>query len=115
MKHCSFPPVHGGLWVMQFNRCLRRSFDEEADAVPCCTGRAVCATPALRAQAAAPPAPGDLSGNWQGTLKVGKGIRIIFNIYRRRNKDGWSAKMYSIDQTPQPIPGASVTGQDSAV
>jgi uncharacterized protein (TIGR03435 family) len=75
---------------------------------------ALIATPALRAQTAAHPAPGDLSGNWQGTLKVGKDLRIIFNIYKGE-KDGWSAKMYSIDQTPQPIPVTSVTRQGSAV
>src|SRR5208283_402052 len=55
---------------------------------------ALIATPALRAQTAAPPAPathapGDLSGNWQGTLKAGKDLRIIFNIYKG-DKDGWS-------------------------
>jgi len=75
---------------------------------------ALFATPALRAQSAAPPAPGDLSGNWQGTLKVGKDLRIIFNIYKG-DKDGWSAKMYSIDQTPQPIPVTSVIRQGSDV
>jgi uncharacterized protein (TIGR03435 family) len=75
---------------------------------------ALFATPALRAQAAAPPTPGDLSGNWQGTLKVGKDLRIIFNIYKG-DKDGWSAKMYSIDQTPQPIPVSSVTRQGSVI
>jgi uncharacterized protein (TIGR03435 family) len=75
---------------------------------------ALIATPTLRAQAAAPPAPGDLSGNWQGTLKVGKDLRLIFNIYKG-DKDGWSAKMYSIDQTPQPIPVSSVTRQSSTV
>jgi len=56
----------------------------------------------------------DLSGNWQGTLKVGKDLRIIFNIYKG-DKDGWNAKMYSIDQTPQPIPVTSVTRQGSNV
>ena len=75
---------------------------------------ALVATPALRAQTAAPHAPGDLSGNWQGTLKVGKDLRIVINIYKGE-KDGWSAKMYSIDQTPQPIPVASVTRQGSDV
>lgn len=49
----------------------------------------------------------DLSGNWQGTLHLGKDLRIIFNLYKG-DKDGWSAKMYSIDQTPQPIPVNSV-------
>jgi hypothetical protein len=75
---------------------------------------ALVATPALRAQSAAPPAPGDLSGNWQGTLKAGKDLRIIFNIYKGE-KDGWSAKMYSIDQTPHPFPVTSVIRQGSAV
>jgi hypothetical protein len=46
----------------------------------------------------------DISGNWQGTLHAGKDLRIIVNFYKG-DKDGWSAKMYSIDQTPQPIPG----------
>ncbi|MGA1981338.1 MAG: TIGR03435 family protein [Acidobacteriaceae bacterium] len=56
----------------------------------------------------------DLSGNWQGTLKVGKDLRVIFNVYKGE-KDGWSAKFYSIDQTPQPIPVNSVTKQGSTV
>ena len=57
----------------------------------------------------------DLSGNWQGTLKVGgKDLRVIFNLYKGE-KDGWSAKLYSIDQTPQPIPVNSVTKQGSTV
>jgi uncharacterized protein (TIGR03435 family) len=56
----------------------------------------------------------DLSGNWQGTLKVGKDLRVIFNLYKG-DKDGWSAKFYSIDQTPQPIPVNSVTKQGSTI
>ena len=56
----------------------------------------------------------DLSGNWQGTLKAGKDLRIIFNVYKG-DKDGWSAKMYSIDQTPQPIPVNSVTRTGSDI
>jgi uncharacterized protein (TIGR03435 family) len=85
---------------------------------------ALIATPALRAQATAQPstatpataapAPGDLSGNWQGTLKVGKELRVVFTIYKG-DKDGWSAKMYSIDQTPQPIPVTSVTRQGPVI
>ena len=34
----------------------------------------------------------DLSGNWQGTLKAGKDLRVIFNFYKG-DKDAWSAKM----------------------
>jgi uncharacterized protein (TIGR03435 family) len=56
----------------------------------------------------------DISGNWQGTLKVGKDLRIIFNLYKG-DKDGWSAKMYSIDQTKQAIPVNSVTRQGSDI
>lgn len=90
-------------------------------------GLAVLATlvaPSLRAQTAGPsatpnsataaPAPGDLSGNWQGTLKAGKDLRVVFNIYKG-DKDGWSAKMYSIDQSSQPIPVTSVIRQGSVL
>ncbi|HEX9201003.1 MAG TPA: TIGR03435 family protein [Acidobacteriaceae bacterium] len=61
----------------------------------CILAFATVFTTALRAQ--------DLSGNWQGTLKAGgKDIRLIVNIYKG-DKDGWSGKLYSIDQTPQPF------------
>jgi uncharacterized protein (TIGR03435 family) len=56
----------------------------------------------------------DLSGNWQGTLKAGKDLRVIFNIYKG-DKDAWGAKMYSIDQGGQPIPVTSVTNQGSSI
>jgi Protein of unknown function (DUF3738) len=56
----------------------------------------------------------DLSGNWQGTLKAGKDLRIIVNFYKG-NKDAWSAKMYSIDQGAQPIEATSVTRQGSSI
>jgi uncharacterized protein (TIGR03435 family) len=56
----------------------------------------------------------DLSGNWQGTLKVGKDLRVVFNVYKG-DKDGWSAKLYSIDQTQQAIPVNSVTHQGSDI
>jgi uncharacterized protein (TIGR03435 family) len=72
----------------------------------CIVAFATLYVPALRAQ--------DISGNWQGTLKVGKDLRVIFNLYKG-DKDGWSAKMYSIDQTPQPIPVNSVTHTGSDI
>lgn len=56
----------------------------------------------------------DISGNWQGTLKAGKDLRLIFNLYKG-DKDAWSANMYSIDQTPQPIPVDSVAKQGSNI
>lgn len=72
----------------------------------CIVALATLYVPALRAQ--------DISGNWQGTLKVGKDLRVIFNLYKG-DKDGWSAKMYSIDQTKQAIPVTSVTRQGSDI
>ena len=56
----------------------------------------------------------DLSGNWQGTLKAGQDLRVIFNFYKG-DKDAWSAKMYSIDQGAQPIPVSSVTQHESNI
>jgi uncharacterized protein (TIGR03435 family) len=56
----------------------------------------------------------DLSGNWQGTLKAGKDLRVIFNFYKG-DKDAWSAKMYSIDQGGQAIPVTSVTEHASNI
>jgi hypothetical protein len=55
----------------------------------------------------------DLSGNWQGTLKAGKDLRVIFNFYKG-DKDPWNAKMYSIDQGGQAIPVTSVTKHESS-
>jgi uncharacterized protein (TIGR03435 family) len=56
----------------------------------------------------------DLAGNWQGTLKAGKDLRVIFNVYKG-DKDAWSAKMYSIDQGGQAIPVTSVTEHGSSI
>ena len=56
----------------------------------------------------------DITGDWQGTLKVGKDLRIIMHIYKG-TKDGLSATMYSIDQTPQPIEASSVKGMGQAL
>jgi uncharacterized protein (TIGR03435 family) len=56
----------------------------------------------------------DITGDWQGTLKVGKDLRIIMHFYKG-DKDGLSATMYSIDQTPQPIEATSVTREGASV
>jgi uncharacterized protein (TIGR03435 family) len=73
---------------------------------------ALVAPPALRAQAAAAPAPGDLSGNWQGTLHAGKDLRIIVRL--TKDDSQLKAVMYSIDQGGQPIntTGVSLQGTD---
>jgi uncharacterized protein (TIGR03435 family) len=56
----------------------------------------------------------DLPGNWQGTMHTGKDQRIVVNI-RAGEKDGWSAKMYSIDQGAQPVNVVLLTKQDSNI
>ncbi len=49
----------------------------------------------------------DITGNWQGTLKVGKDLRIILQFSK---DDGHlKAVMYSIDQTPQPFKASSAS------
>jgi uncharacterized protein (TIGR03435 family) len=68
---------------------------------------------------AATPAPatethakGDISGDWQGTLQAGKSLRIILQIAKA--DEGWSAKMYSIDQGGQPFNASSASLDGSA-
>jgi uncharacterized protein (TIGR03435 family) len=50
----------------------------------------------------------DISGNWQGTLQAGKGLRTILKI-SKTDTGGWKAVMYSIDQGGDPISVTSVT------
>jgi uncharacterized protein (TIGR03435 family) len=60
---------------------------------------ALLAGGALRAQ--------DLAGNWQGTLKADKDLRIILVIAKEDGK--LQAKLYSIDQTAQPFRVSSIS------
>lgn len=61
--------------------------------------------PAQTAQSQGPVAsaqPGDLTGNWQGTLAVGKGLRTLIKV--SKGADGkYKAVFYSIDQGGQAI------------
>ena len=76
----------------------------------------------------------DISGDWQGTLSVGKDLRVILHIEKSApepkdaqksapeknapadaEKDAWKAVLYSIDQGPDGIPVSSVTFQDSTL
>jgi hypothetical protein len=76
-------------------------------AILCVVALATLFASGLRAQ--------DLSGNWQGTLKTpNKDLRIILN-FSKGDKDGWNAKMYSIDQGGQPINASSVAKQGTAI
>ncbi len=64
----------------------------------------------LLAQTAAPAAaahdPGDLSGDWQGTLHAGEGLRIVLKITKEDGK--LKAVGYSIDQGGTPMNATNV-------
>jgi len=66
--------------------------------------------PPLRAQAKEEK---DITGNWQGTLQAGKGLRTLIKISKDDGK--LKAVMYSIDQGGQAIPLTSVSLQGSSV
>lgn len=52
----------------------------------------------------------DLTGNWQGTLRASKDLRMILVIAKENGK--LQAKLYSIDETAQPFRVSSIS-QDS--
>ena len=60
---------------------------------------ALLAGGALRAQ--------DLTGNWQGTLKASKDLRMILVITKEDGR--FQAKLYSIDETAQPFRVSSIS------
>ncbi len=68
-------------------------------------GTAMSLSGALRAQ--------DVSGNWQGTLQSGNGLRTILKIVKA-DSGGWKAVVYSIDQGGQPntVTGLTVQGSN---
>jgi uncharacterized protein (TIGR03435 family) len=66
---------------------------------------AMLAGGALRAQ--------DLTGNWQGTLKAGKDLRMILVVSKEDGR--LQAKLYSIDETPQPFRVSSISQDGSTV
>ena len=68
----------------------------------CLAGVALMLSGALYAQGP------DISGNWQGTLQAGKGLRTVLKISKADN-GGWKGVMYSIDQGGQPIGLTSLT------
>ena len=51
-----------------------------------------------------------ITGTWQGTLNVGKELRLVFNISNATG-GGLTAMMYSIDQGAQGLPASAVTFQ----
>ena len=77
--------------------------------------------PALRAQsdpqsattnpAASPHASGDITGSWQGTIKAGKGVRIVLKVAKLDKS--WSASLYNADQASQSLNASSVSLEGS--
>jgi len=77
------------------------------------------AVPVIRPvlQAATPKAEAnlqDLAGTWQGTLHVGKDLRVVFKV-TKDDKGGYKAANYSIDQGGMLIPVNSITLRDGTV
>jgi uncharacterized protein (TIGR03435 family) len=50
----------------------------------------------------------DISGNWQGTLQVGKGVRTVLKI-SKTDAGGWKAVLYNADQGGNPIAVTTLT------
>src|SRR5688572_33319548 len=46
------------------------------------------------------PAGQSLAGQWQGTLAVGPGLRLVVVLTPNAAAGGYTATFYSIDQTP---------------
>ena len=63
----------------------------------------------LTALVALPAFAQDIAGDWQGTVKAGaQELRLIVKIGESAS-GGWKATLYSIDQSPNPIPVGTVT------
>jgi len=74
----------------------------------------LCSAPALQAQAPAPtaaaPSKTGIEDTWQGTLHVGKDLRIVLKV-SKNEKGELKAVNYSIDQGGQPLPVSTITFQ----
>jgi len=55
----------------------------------------------------------DLTGNWQGTLKSTKDLRMILVV--AKNDGHLQARLYSIDETPQPFRVSSISQEGPIV
>jgi uncharacterized protein (TIGR03435 family) len=68
---------------------------------------------ALAVLAGGPLRAQDLTGNWQGTLKAAKDLRMILVVTKEDGR--LQAKLYSIDETPQPFRVSSISQDGSTV
>lgn len=74
---------------------------------------AFCVHP-VSAQTAPAVSAQDLSGTWQGTLHVGKDLRLVVKI-TKDDKGAYKSAFYSIDQGGQPLPVPTTTLQGDTV
>jgi bla regulator protein blaR1 len=56
----------------------------------------------------------DITGQWQGTLALGQGLRTIITVSRDPRGE-LQGVMYSIDQSPQPVAVGGITVQGATV
>jgi uncharacterized protein (TIGR03435 family) len=68
---------------------------------------------ALASLAAGPLRAQDLTGNWQGTLKATKDLRMILVVTKEDGR--LQAKLYSIDETAQPFRVSSILQDGTTV
>src|SRR4051794_3802485 len=90
-------PVHSA-GIKELCRCARRISERKEDGamrklMMWVAGSVLLAGGALQAQ--------DLSGNWQGTLQAGKGLRTVLKV--SKDGDKLKAVMYSVDQGGRPM------------
>lgn len=56
----------------------------------------------------------DVTGNWQGTLAAGAGLRLVFKI-SKSDTGAWQATLFSLDQQAPPLAASAVTVSGSTV
>ncbi len=71
-------------------------------------------TAQVHAQATAENPARNIAGTWQGTLSVGKDLRVVIKI-SEADGGGYKAAFYSIDQIADPIPVTKITLEGTTV
>jgi uncharacterized protein (TIGR03435 family) len=56
----------------------------------------------------------DLSGNWQGTMDVGKGVRVLLKI-SKADAGGWKGQIYNVDQAGPALQASGLALQGTGV
>jgi uncharacterized protein (TIGR03435 family) len=65
-------------------------------------------TAQVHAQATAENPAKDITGTWQGTLSVGRDLRIVIKV-SKADGDGYKGLFYSIDQSGDSVPAPKIT------